>query len=162
VIESEESVHSLAFSPDSEILVTGEDGGEIKVWDLTDEALLYETTVYTGTVDDLAFSPIGNVLAYAATDYPDYHVGLLDTTEWSPLITLDEYDVGAAYLAFSPDGEILITGSKELYFWKVSDGSLLHTLKDHAGHVMCVAFSSDGALLASGSRDGTIRLWGVP
>ncbi len=66
-------------------------------------------------------------------------------------------------LAFSPQGQILASGSYDstVRLWRVPDGTPLHTLEGHTGSVHAVAFSPDGTLLASGSEDGTVRLWGV-
>lgn len=45
--------------------------------------------------------------------------------------------------------------------WRVSDGLLLRTLREHTGDVWDGAFSQDGRTLATGSVDQTIGLWSV-
>lgn len=66
-------------------------------------------------------------------------------------------------MAFSPNGELLASGSLDdtVWLWQVKDGKLLSTLKGHTGTVFSVTFSPDGSTLPSGSGDGTVRLWGV-
>ncbi|MDF5715823.1 MAG: hypothetical protein PUP93_18550 [Rhizonema sp. NSF051] len=63
-------------------------------------------------------------------------------------------------VSFSPDGQMLATGSYDntVKLWH-SDGSLITTLKGHTQPVMSVRFSRDGRMIASGSKDGTVRLW---
>ena len=80
---------------------------------------------------------------------------------WVPLRTL-EYHGQVSSVAFSPDGQILASGSSDytVCLWRVSDGALLRTLEGHADRVSSVAFSPDGQMLASGSVD-TVRLWRV-
>jgi len=69
---------------------------------------------------------------------------------------------GVFSVTFSPDGKILASGGPEgITLWRVSDGSLIRTLKGHTDKVTSVTFSPDGKILASGSEDDTIKLWRV-
>ncbi len=64
---------------------------------------------------------------------------------------------------FSPDGELLASGSEDqtVRIWDLNSGQTIYTLQEHNWHVTCVAFSPNGQFLASGSRDQTIRIWQV-
>ena len=64
-------------------------------------------------------------------------------------------------LAFSPDGTLLASGSRDntVGLWDARTGHLVRTLKGHSNDVNSVAFSPDSTLLASGSDDRTVRLW---
>jgi WD40 repeat protein len=64
-------------------------------------------------------------------------------------------------VAFSPDGALLASGSRDnvVRLWDASAAQCLAVLPGHTGWLYAVAFSPDGALLASASGDKTIRLW---
>ncbi|MDW8030108.1 MAG: WD40 repeat domain-containing protein, partial [Armatimonadota bacterium] len=80
-----------------------------------------------------------------------------------PIKTLTGHTDSVTSVSFSPDGQILASGSwdKTIKLWRVSDGSLIGTLTGHTNWVRSVSFSPDGQILASGSNDKTIKLWRV-
>ena len=65
-------------------------------------------------------------------------------------------------MAFSPDGETLVSGSRDgsVRFWNVSTRQNTATFR-HGIYVMTVAFSPDGSTVASGIAESTIKLWDV-
>ncbi len=63
-----DAVLSLAFSPDGNVLVSGDRSGAIDFWDVESGTHLQTLRGYRSRVIDLAFSPDGNTLASASTD----------------------------------------------------------------------------------------------
>ena len=65
--------------------------------------------------------------------------------------------------AFSPDGQLLATGSADvaIRLWRLRDSEQVAEVMEHTAGVWNIAFSPDGQRLASGSLDGTVRLWRV-
>nr|WP_242030487.1 MULTISPECIES: hypothetical protein [unclassified Coleofasciculus] len=85
---------------------------------------------------------------------------------WQPstgkeICTLTSHSNGVSSVAFSPDGQILASGSwdKTIKIWQPGTGKQISTLTGHSNGVSSVAFSPDGQLLASGSGDNTIKIW---
>jgi len=54
-------------------------------------------------------------------------------------------------VSFSPDGQLLASGSKDesIKLWNVQSGACVRTLADHTDCTFSVSFSPDGQLLAS-------------
>lgn len=131
-----------------------------------------------------AFLAATTVVAQDATTTPlqFYGYGTLECAEWSDddgyLITggsagaflWDVRTSGVArtfaghegsVIAVALAGNVLLTGSTDgtAKLWRLSDGSLIHTLGGHGGAVNAVDLSPDGSLALTGSADGIARRW---
>jgi WD40 repeat protein len=85
-------------------------------------------------------------------------------TEWpesKPLRTIQGHTDRVYAVAFSPDGTLMATGSKDMKvrLWDPATGVVHHTLEGHTGSVYTVSFSPDGQFAASASWDGPILIW---
>lgn len=124
-IEYGMKINSLAFNPDGKILASvGEDDYKIKLWNLSgDEVGILEeensSDVGNDIINTIAFSSDGKLLA--SGDNKDY-IKIWDFSN-KKLLPFDEtmqHDSAVTSLAFIPDTQILITGSKDktIKFWK--------------------------------------------
>lgn len=153
----DEKVHSVAFSPDGD-LVAGGSYIEARLYDVENGELL-RTIEYRHRVDDVAFSPDGEILG---AGQGVYGVQLNRAADGTELIQLHGgYD---NRLAFSPDGEIIVTGNRSglVWLWRIEDGEQLDELEPPEDEwITALAFSPDGEIVAAGHWDGTVYVWRV-
>lgn len=167
-------VKSVAFSPNGQILASGSWDKTIKLWDVNTGAEICTIIGHRLQVNSVAFSPQGQILASASYDRTirlwqiptfadDLHREFKNRPCYSLLSTLSGHAWAVLTVAFSPDGQILATGSDDntIKLWEVNTGQLIYTLISHSWSVVAVAFSADGETLLSASCDKTVKLWRV-
>jgi WD40 repeat protein len=132
--------------------------GTVKVWRVSDAALLKEIPARTGSyASSVEFSHDGHLLA--TSGYTGY-VELWNVSNWERVVAIPLSQT--TYTArFSPDDQLLVTsGTKQNgNVWKVADGSPVSTLSGHTYSVSDARFSPDGSLIATTGYDDTVRLW---
>lgn len=162
---------TLAFSPDGQLLATGDcfNACQLTLWRVNSGKILYTyplpPNLAGGNIETLAFSPSGRTLAVGGClDASACNVGqvvLFDMASGqvtgTPFIE-NAGPVGA--LAFSPDGQTLLTGASAgiLRLWDVASRTpLAPPLLGHTDFITSAAFSPDGLHFAS-TDNGSNRL----
>ncbi len=166
-----DSVWSVAFTPDGDILVTGSDDGTVILWDVTDRANPRPRgtlTGHTSGVVSVAFTPNGHTLATGSYDGMAMLWDVRNPDSPKPLVPpLRGHPGGVLSVAFAPDGATLATSGRngEVILWDVTDPAHPHhhsqPFTPATGSIWSIRFSPDGATLAIGSIDGTVSLWDV-
>lgn len=151
---------SVAFSPDGQLLATGDTDRELRIWRVADGKNLLTCQGHTNWIWSVAFSPDGRMLASGSDDKT---IKLWDVQTGRCLQTLQEAPYQVWSVAFSPDGQFLASGSEApmIKLWDLKTGKCCSTLEGHTNWVRSIAFSPNGQLLASGSDDGTVKLWNL-
>jgi WD40 repeat protein len=155
----------LALSMDGKRIAIASDDHTLRVWDILSTRELMNISKASGLVKCLAFSPDGNLLAFAAIDENQVskpkEVIVYDTTNGRVKSILRGHTDEITSIEFGPDGKWLASASHEgtLKLWNAANGEELFNLKGHASGVVDIAISADGRQLASSSRDQTVKLW---
>jgi WD40 repeat protein len=152
-------VLAVACAPDGRLLASGDEQGEVRLWDAATGAERGRWQAHEFGVNGVAFSPDSRTLA---TCGGDGRTRFWDIATRAEEISLKGHHDDAVWaLAFSPDGKTLATASidKSVRLWNTATGELAATLRGHGNWVNAVAFAPDGKKLVSASWDETARLW---
>jgi WD40 repeat protein len=161
---------TIAFSPDSKILVSSGSGntsigsgndGTLHLWDATTGAPLNGPLEgHENMVSSVAFSPTdGKTFVSASWDGT---LRLWDAATGHPLSApLKQHRAAVTSVTFSADGKTFVSGGGDqmLLAWDVATTRVLETVQHgHTRPLTRVAFSPDGKTLISAATDGTLQV----
>ncbi len=162
------SVIALAFSENGRTLIGVDREGLFTYWDINSQQKESEQKQYT------------ILHIYASTLSQDGHTfitgeengeisiwntqtGSLDATikGHKPFFKWSKRNSRIRALAFSPDGSIFASGSKDMtvQLWDTERRKRKATFKGHKAWITAIAFSEKGETVASGDSNGEIRIW---
>jgi WD40 repeat protein len=154
-------VTDLAFSPQSDRIVSVGGDALVKIWSLEGK-LLQTLKGHKTWINAVTFSLDGQMIATASGDKTVilWKRDENDMFQATPYRVLQDHKDWVWDVAFSPDSQLIASAGKDdtVKLWN-RDGKLLKTLRGHHNWVRAVAFSPDGNKLASGSADKTAILW---
>jgi serine/threonine protein kinase/WD40 repeat protein len=174
--ESGLAIESLAFSPDANIcqernpavrligrLAVGDGSATIAIWDLVSRHPIAHCRGSSNSVDSLAFSPDGLLLASAGR----FVAKLWDSFTGQLLLDL-EGDSILTGVSFSPEGNRLAVSSSKgfgakgrVQIWDLQHGRGIQTLRGLTGQVAQLRFSPNGHLLAALTHSWQVAVWNI-
>ena len=152
---------AISFSPNRETLVSGDDEGGLKLWNLSSRkemrpGFLHGDPQRFPLAESAVFSPDGSTLAVGWANGSVMNFGLnLGAGAEMRVAHSDR----VSSVLFTPDSKFLITTSPDgkLKFWDLAAGGEPKEVEGYQYALTSEAFSPDKKLLAVGSKDG-IRL----
>ncbi len=169
----------LSFSPGGDVLATGGEDGTVRLWQLAApidpkqqrlQRLLIELDHDRFIIRErasLELAKLGRKIepqlrqALKASASVEVRARLRRLLAALRTPIQEQHRAEVRCLAFSPDGKLLASGSKDktIKLWNPNTGRAVATVDGLSGTVWSVAFSPDGATLASGGMDHSVRLW---
>jgi WD40 repeat protein/tRNA A-37 threonylcarbamoyl transferase component Bud32 len=153
-------VSGASISADGTTLATaGPDG--VMLWDVATGAARGRVGG-RAPAGDVAFSPIGSIVAFVLESSGDAEVWDVSGPSPSPTLRLESSGYGYA-VAFSPDGRMLATAGLDplARLWDVHTGKLIRELEQGGSGVLTLEFSPDGRVLAVSGFEPVASLWDV-
>ncbi|MEH1825288.1 MAG: serine/threonine-protein kinase [Nostoc sp.] len=156
----ENSVLSVAISPDGKTIASSGDNSTIKLWNLATGKQISSLNGHFQQVNVVVISPDGKILVSASDDNT---IKIWNLTTRKQIRTLMGHSDSVHALAISADSETLVTGSDDntIKIWDLATGEQIRTLAGHTFWVRSVSISPDSVIMASGSFDKTIKIWNL-
>lgn len=155
------------FSPDGKLLVTLDTDGKASIWNALHGSLIRKLDGQMANEDFriVGFSTDSKIVAAIDGGWSSaarFVVWDVDTGKRRQAPPGHESRVSS--LAYSPNGQFLITGSldRTVRLWRAATAEHLAVLANHEDEITAVSFSADGSQAASSSKSGEVQVSEVP
>jgi WD40 repeat protein len=160
-----QQVTRLAISQDGQTLVSTSDDKKVLVWNLKTGKLLHTINPQSTLTRSIALSPNGQLLATGGGDNVDEKntsndtsIKLWDIKTGKLLGTLEGHTRSIGSIAFTPDGQTLVSVADSINIWNLRTKQLLQTIPGGSGSI---SISADGQKLVTTSWDNSVKLWNL-
>ncbi len=159
-------VHSVAFSPDGQFILTGSEDTTARLWSTPESLPLFTFIGHTKGVTSIAYSPKEK---YVLTGSKDGTARLWDVETGQQVRAFVGHVGYINSVTFSSDGKYIITGGDDhtARLWDVGTGKEIRAFIGHVGGIVSVALSPDDMyILTTGpggakNLEGSTLLWEV-
>ncbi|MGH1437622.1 MAG: eIF2A-related protein [Lewinella sp.] len=154
-------ISSVAFSPSGQQVLTGSIMGTIKLWSLKGKELKTITNPGDyGSLSSVIFSPNGSQILAGSWD----RTAKIWSLNGEELQVFTGHEERVTSIAFSPDGQLVLTGCNDLMgstkLWSLNGKELFNYEGDECC-ITSVNFSPDGQMVLISNKEGTVKLWSL-
>jgi WD40 repeat protein len=148
---------NVVFHPNGKSLISGDDFGHVKQWDLTTGSLKNDHNNNDEPIAGLAYSPDGKKFAFSGSSGK---INIFDALSFKSLNSFESLqDENLAGLVWTPEGNnVLVYGSDgSIKTLNASSGQVKTNLERLESGIRALDLGFDGQTMIVGSNDGTIQ-----
>ncbi|KYM87794.1 Periodic tryptophan protein 2 like protein [Atta colombica] len=150
---------TAAYHQDTHILVVGFSNGSFFLYEMPHANLIHSLSISRQRISSIALNSTGDWIAIGCS-----HAGQLLVWEWQSetyAMKQQGHRTNMNCLAYSPDGQYIITGGDDgkVKLWNTLTGFCTLTFHEHISSISSVLFSHNRKFVASASLDGTVRAY---
>ncbi len=107
------NIKVVRFNPDNNILALGDVNGNVELWDVSLRKKISEVKAHTAQVNDIQFNKLLKQMATASNDHTVKIFNIKDITDLTepPITFADDHQQFVMVIQFSPDGQLIVSGS---------------------------------------------------
>ncbi len=158
------AIHTVSFLAQGKQLLTGNQHGQLQLWDLATKKILSTTlvsssaVVHDSIIEGIAvLSDETEVLAVARSG----EMGIWDLRTGERKLKFRHPGQPIASLCMLKNGRHVVTGGidGQIQIWNIQTGLCIRSIPAHAGTVLALEATTDSQLLVSAGWDGTLKFW---
>ncbi|KAL8141749.1 hypothetical protein V2J09_014781 [Rumex salicifolius] len=155
-----ETISSIAFSYDGQLIASASLDGVIKIWDVTSLRLKHTLEGPGGDIEWIKWHPRGHVILAGSADCT---VWMWNADSGAYLHMFSGHGASVTCGDFTPDGKLICTGSDDatLRVWNPKSAENIHVVTGYPYHtegLTCLSLSADSTLALTGSQDNSVHL----
>jgi len=161
----EDEVNAIKWCPQGKLLASCSDDWTAKIWNMSSERYQLDLREHSKEIYTIRWSPTGpgtanpNAKLVLASASFDSLIKIWDVEKGKRIHNLSKHSDPVYSVAFSPDGQLLASGSSDhcLHIWSAKDGSLVRTYTGQGG-IFEVCWNSSGTKVAACFSNNTLAV----
>ena len=162
-------IHDVTWHPDGVHVASAGSDNEVHLWNVEEQTLVRSFGPHENDVSSIAFSSDGTLLAAGEGGWDEYPAGsairIWRVADGELMHTLEGHGVWTYDVAFSPDGQTIISAGRDhntplrlsIRLWRVTGGPPFEEYDEEvSGGVLSILFDPEGDAFAYARGDGDV------